>query len=162
MSRPNWSGTQSPFFAPTVVLVLVFGICWAPFHIERLMWNFAYSGTECLFQVYKYVHVISGVFFYLGSAANPVLYSLMSSRFQDTFREALCLGTRCRGHRQRHSSHSLSRVTTASILCDMGSLGSRTHPLAENYGPEGQQETEPSLHRGDSQQLHLEAPGGHL
>ncbi|XP_036175500.1 neuromedin-U receptor 1 [Myotis myotis] len=144
------------------VLVLVFGICWAPFHIERLMWSFVSPSTEYLLVAYQYVHIISGVFFYLGSVANPVLYSLMSTRFQDTFREALCLGTRCRGHRRRHSSHSLSRVTTGSTLCDMGSLGSRAHPLAENYGPEGQQETDPSLHRGDSQQLHLEAPEGHL
>lgn len=154
---------QHPVFfsAPTVVLVLVFGICWAPFHIERLMWSFM-SSTEYLLEAYQYVHIISGVFFYLSSAANPVLYSLMSTRFQDTFREALCLGTRCRGHRRRHSSHSLSRVTTGSTLCDMGSLGSRAHPLAENYGLEGQEETDPSLHRGDSQQLHLEAPEGHL
>ncbi|KAK1336737.1 hypothetical protein QTO34_002772 [Cnephaeus nilssonii] len=118
------------------VLVLVFGICWAPFHIERLMWSFVSHWTECLNLAYTYVHVISGVFFYLSSAVNPVLYSLMSSRFQDTFREALCLGTRCRGHRRCHSSHSLSRVTTGSTLCDMGSLGHRAHPLAENYGPE--------------------------
>lgn len=162
MSRPNWSGTQTPFSAPTVVLVLVFGICWAPFHIERLMWSFVSHWTDCLRLAYKYVHVISGVFFYLSSAVNPVLYSLMSSRFQDTFREALCLGTRCRGHRRRHSSRSLSRVTTGSTLCDMGSLGSRAHPLAESYGPEGQQEADPSLHRGASKQLHLEAPEGHL
>ncbi|ELK32593.1 Neuromedin-U receptor 1 [Myotis davidii] len=152
---------ESPSSMLHVVLVLVFGICWAPFHIERLMWSFM-SSTEYLLEAYQYVHIISGVFFYLSSAANPVLYSLMSTRFQDTFREALCLGTRCRGHRRRHSSHSLSRVTTGSTLCDMGSLGSRAHPLAENYGLEGQEETDPSLHRGDSQQLHLEAPEGHL
>nr|XP_012616406.1 neuromedin-U receptor 1 isoform X3 [Microcebus murinus]XP_012616407.1 neuromedin-U receptor 1 isoform X2 [Microcebus murinus] len=120
------------------VLVVVFGICWAPFHADRLMWSFVSRWTDGMLLAFQYVHVVSGVFFYISSAANPVLYSLMSSRFRDTFREALCLGTWCRRHRPHHSSHSLSRVTTGSTLCDLGSPGSRAHPLAENGGPEGQ------------------------
>uniref|UniRef100_A0A8D1VKT0 Neuromedin U receptor 1 n=1 Tax=Sus scrofa TaxID=9823 RepID=A0A8D1VKT0_PIG len=126
------------------VLVVVFGICWAPFHIDRLMWSLVSRWTGGLHVAFQYVHVLSGVFFYLGSAANPVLYSLMSSRFRDTFQEALCLGTRCRHRRPRYSSHSLSRVTVGSTLCDVGSPGSRVHPLAENGGSEGQQVTDPS------------------
>lgn len=126
------------------VLVVVFGICWAPFHIDRLMWSFMSQWTDGLRLAYQYVHVVSGVFFYLSSAANPVLYSLMSSRFRETFWEALCLGTRCRHHRPHHSSYSLSKVTTGSTLGDMVSLGSRAHALAENGGPEGQQESDPS------------------
>ncbi|XP_016060105.1 PREDICTED: neuromedin-U receptor 1 [Miniopterus natalensis] len=144
------------------VLVLVFGICWAPFHIDRLMWSSVSRWTEGLLLAFQYVHVVSGVFFYLSSAANPVLYSLMSSRFRDTFREALCLGTRCRRHRLRSSSRSLSRVTTGSTVCDLGSLGSKTHPLAENCGPEGLQEADPSLCRGASKQFHLGEPEGHM
>lgn len=123
---------------------MVFGICWAPFHIDRLMWSLVSHWTEGLHLAFQYVHVVSGVFFYFSSAANPVLYSLMSSRFRDTFREALCLGTRCRRHGSRRSSHSLSRVTTGSTLYDMGSPRSRAQPLAENYGPEGWQEMDPS------------------
>lgn len=109
-------GTQPPFPAPLVVLVLVFGVCWALFHVDRLMWSFVSEWTDGLHLAFKYVHVVSGVFFYLGSAANPVLYSLMSTRFQDTFWEALCLGTWCRRRRLRGSSHSLSGVSTASTL----------------------------------------------
>ncbi|XP_036853730.2 neuromedin-U receptor 1 isoform X1 [Manis javanica] len=124
------------------VLVIVFGICWAPFHIDRLMWSFVSQQTEGLLLAFQYVHVVSGVFFYLSSAANPVLYSLMSSRFRETFREALCLGTRSHRRKPHHHSHSLSRVTTGSILCDLGSPGDRAHPLAGNSSPEGQQETD--------------------
>lgn len=126
------------------MLVVVFGICWAPFHIDRLMWSFVSQWTDGLNLAYQYVHVISGVFFYLSSAANPVLYSLMSSRFRETFWEALCLGTRCRRHRPHYSSHSLSKVTSGSTLGDMVSLGSRAHALAENGGPEGQRESDTS------------------
>lgn len=127
---------------PAVVLVVVFATCWAPFHIDRLMWSFVSRWTEGLHLAFQYVHVISGVFFYLGSAANPVLYSLMSSRFRDSFWEALCLGFWCHRHRP-YRSRSLSKVITGSTLCDLGSPGNRAHPLAENEGPEGQQETDP-------------------
>ncbi|XP_051852438.1 neuromedin-U receptor 1 [Antechinus flavipes] len=77
------------------VLVVVFGLCWAPFHVDRLMWSCVSSWTEELLQAFQYVHVASGVFFYLSSAANPVLYSLLSSRFRGAFRQAL--GLRGRG-----------------------------------------------------------------
>ncbi|XP_047402473.1 neuromedin-U receptor 1 [Sciurus carolinensis] len=122
------------------VLVMVFGFCWAPFHTDRLMWSLVSHWTEDLLLAYQCVHIVSGVFFYLGSAVNPVLYSLMSSRFQETFREVLGLGTHC--HRRPHgSSHSLSRLTVGSTLCTVGTHGSRVQPLAEN---DGQEETEPS------------------
>lgn len=98
------------------------------------MWSFVSQWTEGLHLAFQYVHVISGVFFYLSSAINPVLYNVMSSRFRETFQEALCLGTRCRYHRPRHNSHSLSRVTMGSTLCDLGSLGSRAQLQTENGG----------------------------
>lgn len=125
------------------MLVVVFGVCWAPFHVDRLMWSFVSNWTEGVYLAFQYVHIISGVFFYLSSAINPVLYNLMSSRFRETFQEALCLGARRRYHRPCHNSHSLSRVTMGSTLCDLGSPGTRAHPLTENGGREGQQETDP-------------------
>uniref|UniRef100_A0A8C5LNN9 Neuromedin U receptor 1 n=2 Tax=Jaculus jaculus TaxID=51337 RepID=A0A8C5LNN9_JACJA len=124
------------------VLVLVFGVCWAPFHADRLMWSFVSHWTERLLLAFQYVHIVSGIFFYLSSAANPVLYSLMSSRFRETFRQALGLGGRCHRLRPHHSSHSLSRLTTGSTLYDLGSRGNRTGPPAENGGPEWQRETD--------------------
>ncbi|XP_006866863.1 PREDICTED: neuromedin-U receptor 1 [Chrysochloris asiatica] len=113
------------------VLVVVFGICWAPFHAERLMWSFVSYWTDDLHLTYQYLHVVSGVFFYLSSAVNPVLYSLMSSRFRETFQEVLCFGVRNRRSRHRHSSYSLHKVTTGSTLYDLGSPNSRALPLIE-------------------------------
>ncbi|XP_052606487.1 neuromedin-U receptor 1 isoform X1 [Peromyscus californicus insignis] len=124
-------------------LVVVFGICWAPFHVDRLMWSLVSHWTEGLLLAFQFVHVVSGVFFYLGSAANPVLYSLMSSRFRETFRQALGLGTQCRRRQRRcHGSHNLSRLTTGSTLYDLGSRNSRAGPLTENGDPGFQQETD--------------------
>nr|XP_008257528.1 neuromedin-U receptor 1 [Oryctolagus cuniculus]XP_051704057.1 neuromedin-U receptor 1 [Oryctolagus cuniculus] len=122
------------------VLVVVFAICWAPFHADRLMWSFVFQWTDDLVLAFQYLHVVSGVFFYLGSAANPVLYSLMSSRFREAFQEALGLGAWRHRHRAQHGSHSLSRGTVGSTLYELGCPGNRA-PLAGNGGPEGQQET---------------------
>ncbi|XP_072244779.1 neuromedin-U receptor 1 [Leuresthes tenuis] len=98
------------------VLVVVFGICWAPFHTDRLMWSFISDWTDNHREIFEYVHIISGVFFYLSSAVNPILYNLMSTRFREMFKEVMC-------HRQHHISprkHSLSvtRVTLRSTLSD--------------------------------------------
>nr|XP_029134179.1 neuromedin-U receptor 1-like [Labrus bergylta] len=98
------------------VLVVVFGICWAPFHTDRLMWSFISDWTDNHLEIFEYVHIISGVFFYLSSAVNPILYNLMSTRFREMFKEVMC-------HRQHHNTprkHSLSvtRVTLRSTLSD--------------------------------------------
>ncbi|XP_010285295.1 PREDICTED: neuromedin-U receptor 1-like [Phaethon lepturus] len=84
------------------VLVVVFGICWAPSHMLHM---------------FQYVHIISGVFFYLSSAANPILYNLMSTRFREMFKEVMCHS----GHRlpqSRKYSPSVTRATTRSTECE--------------------------------------------
>ncbi|XP_041914111.1 neuromedin-U receptor 1 [Alosa sapidissima] len=101
------------------VLVVVFGICWAPFHTDRLMWSFIDHWTSDQLNIFQYVHVISGVFFYLSSAINPVLYNLMSSRFREMFKEVVC--QRRRSQRPvpgRKQSLSMTRLTLRSTLSD--------------------------------------------
>ncbi|XP_006894805.1 PREDICTED: neuromedin-U receptor 2-like [Elephantulus edwardii] len=67
------------------VLVLVFAICWTPFHIDRLFFSFVEEWTESLAAVFNLIHVVSGVFFYLSSAVNPIIYNLLSHRFRSAF-----------------------------------------------------------------------------
>ncbi|KFQ54899.1 neuromedin-U receptor 2 [Pelecanus crispus] len=67
------------------VLVMVFAICWAPFHIDRLFFSFVVEWTEPLANVFNLIHVVSGVFFYLSSAVNPIIYNLLSQRFRMAF-----------------------------------------------------------------------------
>ncbi|NXK52968.1 NMUR1 protein, partial [Chauna torquata] len=99
------------------VLVVVFGICWAPFHTDRLVWSFVSTWTSHMLHMFQYVHIISGVFFYLSSAANPILYNLMSTRFREMFKEVMCHP----GHRQpgsRKYSPSVTHATTRSTECE--------------------------------------------
>ncbi|XP_038574371.1 neuromedin-U receptor 1-like [Micropterus salmoides] len=72
------------------VLVVVFGLCWAPFHVDRLMWSYMDTSSKQHHKVFEYVHIISGVCFYLSSAINPILYNLMSTRFREMFSHVTC------------------------------------------------------------------------
>ncbi|NWY01310.1 NMUR1 protein, partial [Nothoprocta ornata] len=115
------------------VLVVVFGICWAPFHTDRLVWSFVSDWTSHMLFMFQYVHIISGVFFYLSSAANPILYNLMSTRFREMFKEVMCPP----GHRalgSRKYSPSVTRATTRSTECEH-IPGANSLPLsdAEEY-----------------------------
>ncbi|KAG9351194.1 hypothetical protein JZ751_025084 [Albula glossodonta] len=127
------------------VLVVVFGICWAPFHTDRLMWSFIDHWTSDHLEVFQYVHIISGVFFYLSSAVNPILYNLMSTRFRETFREAMCQ----RSHRPATRKHSLSitRVTLRSTVCDNPPGNGMPHSDGEDCDiyPECHQEHETTV-----------------
>ncbi|XP_051930563.1 neuromedin-U receptor 1 [Hippocampus zosterae] len=96
------------------VLVVVFGICWAPFHTDRLVWSFITEWTDSRQQIFEYVHILSGVFFYLSSAVNPILYNLMSTRFREMFKDAMC--HRPHNAIPRNYSSSVTRVTLRSTL----------------------------------------------
>lgn len=49
-----------------VVLVMVFAVCWAPFHIDRLFFSFVVEWTEPLANIFNLIHVVSGkAFFFL-------------------------------------------------------------------------------------------------
>lgn len=72
------------------VLVAVFGLCWAPFHVDRLMWSYMDLSSEEHLKIFEHIHIVSGVCFYLSSAVNPVLYNLMSTRFREMFCQMTC------------------------------------------------------------------------
>ncbi|XP_069068964.1 neuromedin-U receptor 1 [Pleurodeles waltl] len=99
------------------ILVVVFGICWAPFHTDRLMWSFIDHWTGERHEMFGYVHIISGVFFYLSSAVNPILYNLMSTRFREMFKEVMCHGRLKRAGSRKYSP-SVTRVTMRSMVCE--------------------------------------------
>uniref|UniRef100_A0A4W3I9F0 Neuromedin U receptor 1 n=1 Tax=Callorhinchus milii TaxID=7868 RepID=A0A4W3I9F0_CALMI len=102
------------------VLVIVFGICWAPFHTERLMWILIRNWTGELHRLYQFTHIISGVFFYLSSAVNPVLYNLMSTRFREMFKEVMCRRRRTRGSKPGRYSASMTKTMTPSSVLESG------------------------------------------
>ncbi|ELK17293.1 Neuromedin-U receptor 2 [Pteropus alecto] len=96
IQRPSRKSVTKMLF----VLVLVFAICWTPFHIDRLFFSFVEEWNESLAAVFNLIHVVSGVFFYLSSAVNPIIYNLLSHRFRAAFRNVI--SPSCK---QWHSQH---------------------------------------------------------
>ncbi|XP_076829244.1 neuromedin-U receptor 1 [Brachyhypopomus gauderio] len=103
------------------VLVIVFGFCWAPFHIDRVMWSYIDNWTDEHRRVFEVVHLLSGILFYLSSVVNPILYNLMSSRFRSLFHQVMCQGsnpqlnvTQVIGENSAHAT-KLSHVTYSSF-----------------------------------------------
>lgn len=76
----------------TVAVVVAFFICWAPFHVQRLI---AIYGTDTdqvtsknkwmtfLYNVFTY---LSGVLYYVSTTINPILYNIMSNKFREAFK----------------------------------------------------------------------------
>lgn len=67
-----------------VAVVVAFFLCWAPFHIQRLI---AIHGdpTQHL-QLYVVATYVSGILYYLSTCVNPILYNLMSNKFREAFK----------------------------------------------------------------------------
>ncbi|KAM4551731.1 neuromedin-U receptor 1-like [Odontesthes bonariensis] len=90
------------------VLVVVFGLCWAPFHVDRLMWSFIDKWSPQHYMIFENVHIVSGVCFYLSSAVNPILYNLMSTKFREMFSHVTCCSE---GWQARPSLKNIQRST---------------------------------------------------
>uniref|UniRef100_A0A667X0V2 Growth hormone secretagogue receptor type 1 n=1 Tax=Myripristis murdjan TaxID=586833 RepID=A0A667X0V2_9TELE len=63
------------------VIVLVFILCWLPFHVGRTLFSLS-LGSGIDEQDGYYFNLVSSVLFYLSAAVNPLLYNLMSARYR--------------------------------------------------------------------------------
>ncbi|XP_072204638.1 neuromedin-U receptor 2 [Excalfactoria chinensis] len=98
VQRPSRKSVTKMLF----VLVMVFAVCWAPFHIDRLFFSFVVEWTEPLANIFNLIHVVSGVFFYLSSAVNPIIYNLLSQRFRMAFLSVISPG--CKRWAPKHAA----------------------------------------------------------
>uniref|UniRef100_A0A8C0X7C4 G-protein coupled receptors family 1 profile domain-containing protein n=1 Tax=Castor canadensis TaxID=51338 RepID=A0A8C0X7C4_CASCN len=85
--RPSRKLITKILFKPLIlfsfVLVLVFAVCWTPFHVDRLFFSFVEKWTESLASVFNLIHVVSGVFFYLTAFWNIISPSCKLGYSQD-------------------------------------------------------------------------------
>ena len=75
-------------FLPTVSVVVLFFVSWAPFHFQRLGYVY-FREHEYFRTVNQYLFYLSGCFYFLSSTLNPVLYNLMSAKYREAFKRAL-------------------------------------------------------------------------
>ncbi len=74
-----------------VAVVVAFFICWAPFHLQRLMVIYLKheDWTPALNVVFNVLYYISGILYYVSSTINPILYNIMSLKFRQAFKNTI-------------------------------------------------------------------------
>ncbi|KAH8864084.1 Neuropeptides capa receptor [Schistosoma japonicum] len=65
-----------------VAVVVAFFICWAPFHLQRVLTS---SNVQMTWFFIDFLFYVSGFLYYMSATVNPILYSLMSARFRRAF-----------------------------------------------------------------------------
>ncbi|XP_053984457.1 pyrokinin-1 receptor-like [Hylaeus volcanicus] len=123
-----------------VAVVIAFFICWAPFHVQRLIAIYGTrpdhisSNSKWIEFLYLLMTYISGVLYYVSTTINPILYNIMSNKFRVAFMETLsrnCRITRLTIRNEQRSYSSLSR-SQAKV---MGTYSSRTAGTAGTAVP---------------------------
>ncbi|EFN62034.1 Neuropeptides capa receptor [Camponotus floridanus] len=98
-----------------IAVVVAFFICWAPFHAQRLLAVYAAQNTaseseDALIIVYTTLTYVSGIFYYLSTTVNPLLYNIMSNKFREAFKSMLSKNCVRKSHRS-----SLRQPTYSSL-----------------------------------------------
>ncbi|XP_015839433.1 neuromedin-U receptor 2-like isoform X1 [Tribolium castaneum] len=81
-----------------VAVVVAFFICWAPFHAQRLLAIYGEQTSAGMIRAFQILTYVSGIFFYLSTTVNPLLYHIMSHKFREAFKATYKQCFR-RGHR---------------------------------------------------------------
>jgi hypothetical protein len=94
----------------SVAVVVAFFCCWAPFHAQRLMAIHVSEPTTAEELIFTILTHISGITYYVSATINPILYSIMSLKFRQAFKDTL---GRCCGRSPSHSmnTHMDERVS---------------------------------------------------
>ncbi|XP_064489941.1 neuropeptides capa receptor-like [Ornithodoros turicata] len=85
-------GVRRSIHRMLVAVVIAFFLCWAPFHTQRLLAVYVSpaSWTTGLRTLNEILYYTGGCLYYFSATINPILYSLMSVKYREAFREALC------------------------------------------------------------------------
>ncbi|XP_067000362.2 neuropeptides capa receptor [Anabrus simplex] len=70
-------------------VVIAFFLCWAPFHLQRLLYMYARDSPNFP-EINEWMYYIAGCFYYFSSTVNPILYNVMSAKYRDAFFRTLC------------------------------------------------------------------------
>ncbi|XP_029660825.1 neuropeptides capa receptor-like [Formica exsecta] len=107
------------------VVVIMFFLCWAPFHAQRLLYIYA-QDTDYYPDLNEWLYILSGCLYYFSTTVNPILYNLMSIRYRQAFKQTLCCRTKRPtnkilmdkgSHQSRRDS--MNKVRDRSIICSI-------------------------------------------
>eukprot|EP00090_Calanus_glacialis_P021828 TRINITY_DN33669_c0_g1_i1.p1 TRINITY_DN33669_c0_g1~~TRINITY_DN33669_c0_g1_i1.p1 ORF type:complete len:422 (+),score=119.18 TRINITY_DN33669_c0_g1_i1:180-1268(+) len=131
--------TKKVMLKMLAVVVVSFFVCWAPFHTQRLLyvaqfkhrWNVI--SEELYYSINEKLFYVAGMFLYLNSTINPIIYNLISAKYRKAFKETLLKScfSKARAYEKsmvRAEDSCFSRITTDrrkqenSVSLDMKSL----------------------------------------
>ncbi|XP_043492653.1 neuropeptides capa receptor-like [Polistes fuscatus] len=69
-----------------IAVVIMFFVCWAPFHAQRLLYV---HRTSYFHDINEWLHPLSGCLYYFSTTVNPILYNVMSVKYRTAFKETL-------------------------------------------------------------------------
>lgn len=81
-------------------VVVLFFICWAPFHAQRLVYVYA-QDSDYYPDLNEWLYILSGCLYYFSTTVNPILYNLMSVKYRNAFKQTICCGAIVSGRRKR-------------------------------------------------------------
>ncbi|XP_078048146.1 neuropeptides capa receptor-like [Augochlora pura] len=70
-------------------VVIMFFICWAPFHAQRLLYVYG-QDSDYYPDLNEWLYILGGCLYYFSTTVNPILYNLMSIKFRQAFRRTIC------------------------------------------------------------------------
>ncbi|XP_011262419.2 neuropeptides capa receptor [Camponotus floridanus] len=112
-------------------VVIMFFLCWAPFHAQRLLYIYA-QDSDYYPDLNEWLYILSGCLYYFSTTVNPILYNLMSIRYRQAFKQTIC----CRTKRPTNKilmdkgSH-LRRRNSVNKIRDRSVMYSIRHSMAQ-------------------------------
>ncbi|XP_016920057.1 neuropeptides capa receptor-like isoform X1 [Apis cerana] len=91
-------------------VVITFFICWAPFHVQRLLYVYEDSTYD---DINQWVYPLTGCLYYFSTTINPILYNVMSAKYRNAFKETC----RCSPSNPSITRTGLSSVRDSSVIC---------------------------------------------
>ncbi|KMQ95835.1 neuropeptides capa receptor-like protein [Lasius niger] len=116
---------------PPGMVVIMFFLCWGPFHAQRLLYIYA-QDSDYYPDLNEWLYILSGCLYYFSTTVNPILYNLMSMRYRQAFKQTIC----CRTKRPTNKilmdkgSH-LRRRDSANKVHDRSVMCSIRHSIAQ-------------------------------
>lgn len=94
-----------------IAVVIMFFVCWAPFHAQRLLYIYAQQ-SDYYPDLNEWLYILSGCLYYFSATGNPILYNVMSIKYRQAFKQTIC----CRA--RRPASKTLVVKKSHSPRCD--------------------------------------------
>ncbi|XP_003702318.2 neuropeptides capa receptor-like [Megachile rotundata] len=74
-------------------VVILFFVCWAPFHAQRLLYVYAQE-SDYYPDLNEWLYILSGCLYYFSTTVNPIVYNLMSMKYRHAFKQTICCKTK--------------------------------------------------------------------